>query len=105
MKFAMFTVALLLLAGNVLADPQPWMAKENPDELARSVVAETDCPNSVGEYRETVDEILTRARIKPLLTDSMNIYLYVKMLCGFYNGKYNFSVSAQLEAEHGLGEI
>jgi hypothetical protein len=66
MRTAIFTITLLLLAGNVLADPQPWMVKENPDELPIYVEAFGECAFLQDALYETVSGVLIRSRLKPV---------------------------------------
>ncbi len=61
MRTALFAATLFLLAGNVLADPQPWMKKENPEELY--VHFDIDGCFS-GDYEQAVDQALAWAGIK-----------------------------------------
>jgi len=63
---AVWTLSLLLLSGVASADPEPWMKRENPNELAVSTGADDECGFSDRKLRETVDGVLIRSRIKPL---------------------------------------
>ena len=52
MRTAFIAVIFVLLAGNLLADPQPWMVKENPNELFAFLAATGDYP---GDYEAIID--------------------------------------------------
>ena len=65
MKTACIAVILVLLAGNVLADPQPWMVNENPNELGVHLVGDSGCPRThEDEYQNLIADVLVRSRIK-----------------------------------------
>ena len=66
MRTAVFAATLSLLAGNVLADPEPWMEKENPDELALLIGVDEDCSVTEDAVRDMANGVLIRSRIKPL---------------------------------------
>lgn len=66
MKIALFAVSLLLLTGNALADPQPWMRKDNPGELSVDTDVTEPCEISEQQLRETVEGVLTRSSITPI---------------------------------------
>ncbi len=57
---------VLMLPLVALADSQPWMKKDNPDELLLIFRVNEACPFSQGEGRKIVTGVLTRARIKSL---------------------------------------
>jgi hypothetical protein len=62
----MFRIAALLLLFPVLAaaDPEPWMKKNNPEELFYNVAVDDDCPLSENSLNSVVGGVLTRSRIK-----------------------------------------
>ena len=66
MRTAVFTATLFLLTGNVLAEPEEWMVKENPDELMVLAFSTISCPVSGEIAYSTVEGVLTRSRIKAI---------------------------------------
>jgi len=65
MKLAILAVSLLLLTGNALADPQPWMKKESPGELSVETGVTEPCEISEQQLRDTVEGVLIRSSITP----------------------------------------
>ena len=57
-------ILLLLLPALALADPQPWLKKENPNELFAVSVATEHCPISIVDLDELVNSVLVRSRIR-----------------------------------------
>ena len=75
-------IVLLFGAGHSVADPQPWMKKENPNELAIFVNWDSECPFTKDEMQTAVEGVLTRSRINPSdnwLDDP--VFLNVTMHC------------------------
>ncbi len=66
MKVAILAVSLLLLTGNALADPQPWMKKESPGELSVETGVTEPCEISEQQLRDTVEGVLIRSSITPI---------------------------------------
>jgi len=57
-------LCLLPIAAIASADSQPWLKKENPNELFAVTVSTEHCPISVVDLDELVNGVLVRARIK-----------------------------------------
>ena len=79
-----WTLSLLLLSGAASADPQPWMEKENPDELPTIFGFSTNCPEEEDStYLDIALGVLIRSRIKGA-TESLptDLLLYVGVQCG-----------------------
>jgi len=89
MRTAVFATILFLLAGNVLAEPKPWMKKENPEEL-RVVLSVPGCR---GDFEGVVDGALARARIKRATNSNPGELLaVVEVLClDIGAGRYAFA--------------
>ena len=78
------------MAGNVQADPQPWMKKDNPDELAIWVQV-SNCPGvedetdntgdddiyGVDPYEALVRDVLVRSRVKAKILPSIGAVFQV----------------------------
>ena len=62
-------VALLFLPFLACADPEPWMKKTNPDELAIIIYTMFDCPFSKDEISAITDDILAEPGIKKIIPD------------------------------------
>ena len=77
MKIAIFAVSLLLLTGNALADPQPWMRKDNPGELSVDTDVTEPCEISEQQLRETVEGVLIRSSITPIEFGESPVWLAV----------------------------
>ncbi len=95
MRTAVLAAILFLLAGNVLADPQPWMVKENPNELVVTVGSSCTA-GTEQQYTEIVDDVLTRSRVKSVSGLGLangEIYLRGVVECSSYSDKYIFSFS------------
>ena len=100
---AVWTLSLLVLSGVALADPQPWMVKENPDELGVLAISESGCPDF--DIEALVHGILIRSRIRPTtISASRDLNLEVGVSCleietspGFYSYHTNvrFGVAPQ----------
>ena len=89
MGTAIFSAILFLLAGNVQADPQPWMEKENPDELGVYTRLDSDCPTF--ELEALVNGVLIRSRVRPLdFTETPELYLNVIAECLEFSTRERF---------------
>ena len=65
-RIAIAAVIAASLSGTAAAEPEPYMVKENPNELA--MIAESACEDVSSEaLTETVRGVLVRSRIQPLL--------------------------------------
>ena len=64
MKIATLALGILLCSA-AIAEPQPWMKKENPDTLHFNAFAEPDCPFSNAELTDLVNGVLVRSRLRP----------------------------------------
>ena len=76
-------LALLVLMFPIIAagDPQPWMKKENPNELGVFVFVTKRCPMADSELQELVEGVLVSSRIKPVSWVAEDIYLDVDLDC------------------------
>ncbi len=76
-------LALLVLMFPIVAvgDPEPWMKKENPNELGVFVFVTKRCPMTDSELRELLEGVLVRSRIKPVSWVAGDIYLDVDLDC------------------------
>jgi len=85
-KLILFVLMLPMVA---LADPQPWMKKENPNELGVDTWSTDSCPITNSELQELVEGVLVRSRIKPVSfvgeLGRGNPYLDVLLDCGADN--------------------
>ena len=81
---AVWTLSLLVLSGVPLADPQPWMVKENPNDLSVMFSIHTNCPEEDSSiYPEIVMGVLTRSRIKGTTNRSpTGLFLRANVRCG-----------------------
>lgn len=71
---------LMLLGSHVIAAPQDWMKKDNPDELGKLVeVPSVECGITKEQLSQKVDGEFLRARIKPIV--NYELQLYVKLVC------------------------
>ncbi len=66
-----FTILVMLLVHPVLAtaDPEPWMRKQNPKELAIIVYTMFDCPFSKDEISAVTDDVLGASGIEKIVPD------------------------------------
>ena len=55
---AVWALSLLLLSGVSSADPQPWMVKENPDELGVDIIADCLVRLDAVDPNEIVESVL-----------------------------------------------
>ncbi len=96
MRTTVVAAILFLLVGNVLADPQPWMERENADELLVDF-SEARCPT--GAYGSIIESVLAGARIRQATQgDQETIYLRIKLHCfpvegGEVGFAYQFNVT------------
>ena len=72
---------VLMLPMVALSDPQPWMKKENPNELGSVHRVSPLCGISENEIRELINGVLVRSRIKPGY-DVSGLHLFVDLQCG-----------------------
>jgi hypothetical protein len=79
---------LLLFPVLVNGDPQPWMVKENPNELAVLTNSDEDCPIDGRELTELAETVLAESGIKmvksyesPITQVSSNILLLISLTC------------------------
>ena len=91
MKTASFAATLFLLAGNVLADPEPWMKKDNPNELAAVAYVRCDLV-SRASVLELLEDSLIRARIKPLNFDLAPTALAITVTLNCSQNVYAYSI-------------
>ena len=63
MKIATLALGILLCSA-AIAEPQPWMKKENPDTLHSSVFVSSECAFTEERVRKVVDGVLIRSRLK-----------------------------------------
>lgn len=82
MRTALFAAILFLLACNVLADPQPWMKQDNPNELPLAFGITDTCRASEETYKDIVRGVLIRSRIKQGDSDVTRLHLIVDVSCG-----------------------
>ena len=103
MRTAVFAATLFLLAGNVLADPQPWMKKENPEELGVWVSQDPDCPTF--DLESLVHGVIIRSRIRPVsILETPVLYLTVVVACIPRDGQsdsYVFDVDVNFGVRYG----
>ena len=73
----------VLLCSAAIAEPQPWMKKDNPDTLPGIVFIAPKCGVTTAEIREIVDGILIRSRLRPgdYLTGTDGLGFVVKVDC------------------------
>jgi len=71
---------VLMLPMVALSDPQPWMKKDNPNELTAVPRLHPNCPITSDELSEFINGILIRSRIKPG-SNSSGLHLYVDVQC------------------------
>ena len=74
---AVWALSLLLLSLAV-ADPQPWMKKENPDDLPLVVRFAKVCPDAEETYQELLVRVLTRSRLRGDFANGLGIYVDVQ---------------------------
>src|SRR5687768_8956093 len=62
-------VALIaaFLVGTVSAEPEAWMKRAKPNELPVFLLPDDSCPADASAVWETVEGVLVRARIKPIM--------------------------------------
>ena len=71
---AVWTLSLLLLSGAASADPEPWMEKEDPDDLTLIVRIASECPDDQDAYIELVQRIFMLSRLNPTASDGLGLY-------------------------------
>jgi hypothetical protein len=82
MKIATLALGILLCSA-AIAEPQPWMKKENPETLSTLVIVGSACPFSQSEVQEVVNGVLIRSRLRPgyYATDTDWLGFVVKFNC------------------------
>jgi len=98
-------IALLLLSSQAQAEEISdalktamktfYLKVDNPDELAISAAAESDCPITGDELKEMVSGVLIRARVKPLLGDELSensLYMETTLRCLETDGNPIFAI-------------
>lgn len=75
-----FSILLMLLLSNVYADPQPWMKRENPNELGLFVSTTPECPFTEADITSMAEGEYVRARVKPTEDISWNLTLTVECM-------------------------
>lgn len=83
----MLTALLLFLPILAIADPEPWLKKENPSQIYLSALSGVDCPVTSGDLQEFVEDILNRAGIKPLSDLDVPPALFVTLDCQVFELK------------------
>lgn len=73
MKKLILLVSMLPIVA--LADPRPWMEKENPNELGVEAFSDSDYPMTSAEVEKEIGNVLVRSRIKP----SGNVFEYPRL--------------------------
>lgn len=81
----------LLLPVLAIADPQPWMKKENPNELSFYFQYDVECAIDGENISDAVKDVLVRSRIKPLSNVLPDLFLMVVFSCSEYQGNYLYS--------------
>ena len=85
---------LLLLPLAVLAEPGPWLKKENPYDLHFFAAVETDhCSVSVEDLNHEIQMVFVRSATKrragimpiPYESDSSELFLYLTISCRVYS--------------------
>jgi len=107
MKKLLLVITCLLFSANSHAEELPdWYAKvlkvKNPNELAYYAYVDTECGITGNQLQETIEDIMIRSRIKPVLTTNSSalttnspIYLRVVAECGLMDDDdriYNLSI-------------
>ena len=73
---------VLMLPMVALSDPEPWMKKENPNELPIIIYSADTCPSTTKKYREIAEGVLIRSRIKPVEQAGLNeLALQINLKC------------------------
>jgi len=79
---------LMLFPVLAVGDPQPWMIKENPNELAVLTNSDEDCPIDSQELKELAATVLAKSGIKmvesyesPITKVSSNVHLLISLTC------------------------
>lgn len=78
MKTVALTVALLLVANITMAEPRPWMKKENPTELFYTF-KELNCPP--GDYESIIKGAFSRSGLKSVLRSLDELQLRISLQC------------------------
>ena len=87
---------VLMLPIVAIADSQSWLKKDNPNELYALIAIEGEgkCSISYKELHATVNGVLVRSRIKPLLAWTSNeVSLLVHLNCFSGTGKTQIYVA------------
>jgi hypothetical protein len=71
--------AMLTVSFSVMAEPERWMKKDDPNTLGLFVMA-SDCPFDIKELRDMAEGEYLRARIKPTYDMSV-LTITIKAVC------------------------
>lgn len=71
--------ACMVVMGNTLADPAPWLQQNDPRNLGLFVWVSEDCPFSEAEALDQIASEFRKARITP--TDSLALNMTVNADC------------------------
>ena len=84
----------LLLPVLAIADPQPWMKKENPNELYLMFLYEHECSIARESLEQPLTDVLARSRIRRLQSVGIEIFILVSFACSEYedNVIYSFDI-------------
>ena len=100
------TAMFLTVPALALAEPQPWMKKEDPNELAFAFSYGAPCNGVSGEsVSRTAQDVIVRSRIKVAPLMSGKRYLLLRLWCTESGGLflYRFDIDiAMLSSKHGL---
>ena len=99
MKQAILLMAFL--SASALADPQPWMVKDDPDTLGLNVRSEGPCPDF--ELSQIAREIFDTAGVTSVqASESRDLYLVLHVRCGRSGRNFEFDVDTHFgTTKHG----
>ena len=88
-RYSIVLAAILaFVATSAHADPEPWMKKEDPSELAVLAMADEECPLSSEELQEIADAVLVEKDIRPVRgyespwsDNSAKVVMLVRLQC------------------------
>ena len=87
-------VVLLLIPVLASAEPEPWMKKDDPNELFVNYDVASACPFSVERVQKTIDDVLVRSQIKPI-DEPQHLNLTLDIQCRVLSGeKYSTMLTA-----------